>query len=327
MASSGTNAIMKALRGINIPLSEAKYTTRYQGYSNNTYIQSKLSQLKHEGYCVMDNVFDSTFVSNLRSEITYAKEVQAMDVNHTHLVLPTGKQQEQTKLFPKHNIYELDCLLKPNFVTEDSLRNCHYLNSDQTLKKMIHTYLPELGLLNGISPLKLQYNDGNYGCFPCHTDASLIVGKQASETFNSFSPTSADNRVITAIIYMNDYKPKQGGELRLYPILQNPVDIAPVAGRVVLFSSTTMLHRVLPSTTTPRGDKRVCATIWFHGDNSYGGVINRRADMTPKPLPENANSVETALFLLQPYYRPFTCRMLYADVSSWAPLKINPTAL
>ena len=102
----------------------------------------------------------------------------------------------------------------------------------------------------------------------------------------------------------------------MYPILQEPVDIAPVAGRVVLFSSTTMLHRVLPSTTTPRGDKRVCATVWLHGDNSYGGAIERRADMTPKPLPDNANSVETALFLLQPYYRPFTCRMLYADVSS-----------
>jgi hypothetical protein len=261
-------------------------------------------------------VFDKDFISNLRDEITIAKEADAMDINHTHLVLPgaSPRDKDEIKVFPKHNILELDCLVKQELITSHTLKNCHFVNSDDTLKRMIDTYVPNLGILNGISPVKLQYNGGNNACFPIHTDASLVVGKPAGKHFKEFSPENSDNRIITAIIYMNDYKPQQGGELRLYPILQDPVDISPMAGRVVMFSSTTMLHRVLPSKIKNNSNNnRMCATIWFHGDNSFNGTINRREELVPSPLPQNANPVETALFLLQPYYRPFTCRMLYAD--------------
>ena len=294
-----------------IPFHDMKFT---MPFLNNNQLNSKFQQLEHEGYCVLDNVFDKNFISNLRDEVIIAKEANAMDINHTHLILP----ENETKVFPKHNIYELDGLLKPELITNDTLKNCHFINSDNTLKTMIDKYIPNLGIVNGISPLKLQYNGGNNACFPIHTDASLIVGKPAEKHFKNFSAASSDNRIITAIIYMNDYQPQQGGELRLYPILQDPVDIAPIAGRVVLFSSTTMLHRVLPSkiknnNNNNNDNNRICATIWFHGDNSFNGIINKRKDLVPKPLPENANPVENALFLLQPYYRPFTCRMLYAN--------------
>jgi Rps23 Pro-64 3,4-dihydroxylase Tpa1-like proline 4-hydroxylase len=59
------------------------------------------------------------------------------------------------------------------------------------------------------------------------------------------SDEELDGRRITAIFYLNPgWQQGQGGELRLYPFPDaGPVDIAPVADRLVLFSSTRMLHR------------------------------------------------------------------------------------
>ena len=49
---------------------------------------------------------------------------------------------------------------------------------------------------------------------------------------------------VTAIFYLNDgWEPRHGGVLRLYPWPEAPVDIEPLGGRLVLFSSTQMHHR------------------------------------------------------------------------------------
>lgn len=44
-----------------------------------------------------------------------------------------------------------------------------------------------------------------------------------------------------------DWKPKDGGELKLFPFPYMPTEISPVAGRLVLFPSAMMIHSVLPS--------------------------------------------------------------------------------
>ena len=38
-----------------------------------------------------------------------------------------------------------------------------------------------------------------------------------------------------------------------------PIDVAPIAGRVVIFPSATMLHEVLPTTG---GAERLALTLW-----------------------------------------------------------------
>jgi hypothetical protein len=49
---------------------------------------------------------------------------------------------------------------------------------------------------------------------------------------------------VTAIFYLNQHwKPSHGGQLRLYPFPAPPVDIQPLQDRLVLFSTTRMLHR------------------------------------------------------------------------------------
>ena len=78
--------MMKALQMATskIPLQDLKFTLPFLTNNN---LQSKFQQLQHEGYCVLDNVFDTNFISSLREEITIAKEMDAMDINHTHLIL------------------------------------------------------------------------------------------------------------------------------------------------------------------------------------------------------------------------------------------------
>jgi SM-20-related protein len=58
------------------------------------------------------------------------------------------------------------------------------------------------------------------------------------------SDAAVDGRRVTCILYLNDaWQPDAGGQLRLYPFPAPPVDIEPVADRLVLFASTSMLHR------------------------------------------------------------------------------------
>lgn len=62
----------------------------------------------------------------------------------------------------------------------------------------------------------------------------------------------ADRR-ITATVYLNpDWETTDGGQLRLYPpASDDPVDIAPLAGRLVAFLGDEVEHAVRP-THTPR---------------------------------------------------------------------------
>ena len=186
----------------------------------------KLAHLKHDGFCVIDNVFGSEWVNAAREEILLAKEHNCMQLNHTHLLVPDqGSNQMKRELVAKEKIYELDCLVNADLgsTLEHAGKD---LMKDTSLREIMHDAMPELGLLKGQQPLKLQLNEGSGGCFPIHTDASLAVGDKPSE--------GADGRIVTALLYLNpQWKPDHGGQLRLYPILEDPVDIDPIADRMV----------------------------------------------------------------------------------------------
>ena len=96
----------------------------------------------------------------------------------------------------------------------------------------------------GTSTVKLQSNEGG-GCFPHHYD-------------NAGPPSK---RKLTALFYLNpNWKPADGGELLISPWLAPCVRVPPVHGRLALFLSDTMLHRVLPCHS-----QRYCFTIWLDG--------------------------------------------------------------
>lgn len=93
--------------------------------------------------------------------------------------------------------------------------------------------------------VKVQRNGGGGGAFPLHWDTSPSVSK----------------RIFTAIVYLNpSWSRGDGGELLLAPFPYAPVRVAPLLDRLVIFSSTSLLHRVLPSSA-----ERFCVTVWLEG--------------------------------------------------------------
>lgn len=71
-----------------------------------------------------------------------------------------------------------------------------------------------------------------------------------------------NHRTLTCILYLNeDWKPENGGMLRLYLDEANPahfIDIAPVAGTLVTFLSARFWHEVLPAQCV-----RMSLTGWY----------------------------------------------------------------
>ena len=76
---------------------------------------------------------------------------------------------------------------------------------------------------------------------------------------------SDNSRMLTIIAYLNEgWEKGMGGELRVYDSDAADgkfVDVAPLAGRVVMFKSHEVHHAVLPANF-----KRLCIQIWSHGE-------------------------------------------------------------
>lgn len=72
----------------------------------------------------------------------------------------------------------------------------------------------------------------------------------------------AGHRVISCILYLNeDWKPEDGGQLRLYDGPEDNAesrDVLPGGGNFVIFLSGSVYHEVLPATR-----ERVSLTGWF----------------------------------------------------------------
>lgn len=125
---------------------------------------------------------------------------------------------------------------------------------------------PSLRLLgDGSATIKLQCNEGSHGCFPLHYD-------------NAGPPS---RRQLTALFYLNPgWAAADGGELQLQPWLRAPVRVPPMHGRLVLFLSDTMLHRVLPCHA-----RRYCFTIWLDGEATNGaGALQLDSRLDPASL-------------------------------------------
>lgn len=71
-----------------------------------------------------------------------------------------------------------------------------------------------------------------------------------------------DARVISAVLYLNEgWNPADGGQLRLYPEAEAPVEVQPTAGTLVLFRSADLAHEVLPARR-----ERWSVAGWFRRD-------------------------------------------------------------
>lgn len=115
---------------------------------------------------------------------------------------------------------------------------------------MVHTAFAALGrrlsrdLWLGIAGFELQLA-------AYEADARYARHKDASR--------HRSDRVLTAILYLNpDWQPCDGGELRLHCHDGTTHDLAPLAGRLILFRSDELEHEVRPAQR-----RRLAVTAWY----------------------------------------------------------------
>jgi len=86
------------------------------------------------------------------------------------------------------------------------------------------------------------------GCFPLHFDTTAETSR----------------RCLTAILYLSqEWAEGGGGELEAHPFPLAPRAYAPLAGRLLCFSSVALLHRVRRCR-----HRRVCVSLWFSSASS-----------------------------------------------------------
>ncbi len=117
------------------------------------------------------------------------------------------------------------------------------------------------------------------------------------------------------------WSPADGGQLRLFPFpFSPPVDIAPLSDRLVLFASTRMMHRVLPSSAS----ERACFTIWLSQTRRRPqAMMGRRPPVASGTssatggLPSEGSSLsdkaEALGFLMQPHIRKHVVKLAFAE--------------
>lgn len=99
-----------------------------------------------------------------------------------------------------------------------------------------------------------------------------------------------NGRAYTAILYLNDsWQAGCGGCLRLHvdrnsnasedPDTASYVDVEPVAGRLVVFSSQKVMHEVMPVAEDGDSASRFAITLWILDP----GIPLQSASSTSKP--------------------------------------------
>uniref|UniRef100_A0A7S3LII3 Fe2OG dioxygenase domain-containing protein n=1 Tax=Aplanochytrium stocchinoi TaxID=215587 RepID=A0A7S3LII3_9STRA len=208
-------------------------------------LRTTVENFNKAGYCVLDEFFETSIVQKLHSEITQLQAANLMKPNQVQFLV-----EGKTLLVTKPGIFEADLFDKTlrSFEPLETFRDVYGKYGEEFVTALqANGYSKSLVAGENGRVVKLQYNDGNGGCFPLHYD----------------NPGRPNKRVVTCAIYLNpDWKEGDGGELELVPFLASPVIIPPKMNRLVIFRSDSILHRVLPTNA-----KRYCFTIWIDGKN------------------------------------------------------------
>ena len=142
--------------------------------------------------------------------------------------------------------------------------------------------------------VRIQINTGKGGCYTMHTDQGTTADS-ASQTLHA-----------TALFYLNaDWRPADGGELRVFPYPYPAEVIPPVEGRLVLFEPR-MVHDVLPNYR-----KRFCFTLWC---GAKGGGFSKQIDHDSLKQMELSTSLAEAAAVAEAWRRR-ECHPLVYDAA------------
>eukprot|EP01060_Flectonema_neradi_P007595 TRINITY_DN15329_c0_g1_i1.p1 TRINITY_DN15329_c0_g1~~TRINITY_DN15329_c0_g1_i1.p1 ORF type:complete len:326 (+),score=67.05 TRINITY_DN15329_c0_g1_i1:35-1012(+) len=197
------------------------------------------SGLQNKGFVVIDDALDASLASDLQKELSDLYKGGHMSPNEVQFSTADGPVR-----FVKPNIFEAD-LHDANMLSKTPIIG-NIFHGDDISSCLSHNFKTLGGTSN--KTVKLQVNSGSGGCFPLHYD----------------NPGPPNKRAATVLFYLNKgWQKEHGGEVVIQPFLENPIKIAPLFNRVVVFLSDRVLHRVLPCHST-----RYLITLWIDGEDT-----------------------------------------------------------
>ncbi|WP_352337335.1 2OG-Fe(II) oxygenase [Psychrobacter sp. 16-MNA-CIBAN-0192] len=165
---------------------------------------TQLDKLVHEGWIIIDEVFESKALLALQAESGF--------IDYRDAQLTDGIQVSDIRGD------------KIRWITKDFFAGFYYLNSINQLAAVLNR-----ALFAGI-----RHSEAHYACYP------VGFGYQ----WHSDNPVGRDERVISAVFYLNDdWSADDGGALELVDNQGRSHKIMPAANRLIIFNSNLM-HQV-----------------------------------------------------------------------------------
>ena len=212
-------------------------------------LEAARAPLLERGYAVVDNALSRADAALLHEEMA---SLRSRNVLRQHRFGFRSSTTAVPQIYEKPHIFEAE--LDDDHLHTEAPRLVTALSRIRLAEEAAAAF-PDLKLHANRPPpadrgvtVKLQCNEGHGGCFPLHYD-------------NAGPPS---RRRLTILTYLNpEWVEGDGGELQLLPWLERARSIRPLHGRIVLFLSDVILHRVLPSRAT-----RYCFAVWLNGDGT-----------------------------------------------------------
>lgn len=237
---------------------------------------STVAHLRRHGYAYQDGILSSDHAAVLLHEFQHLIDRKLATPNKTHILRRSSPTSSPTTTtYVKRAVIQAETSALQEPITQSPCLLA--LQADSSLLALLNVHWPRLTLHQ--QDVKVQRASGLHGCFPIHID----------------SAADHDARILTALLYPHHEWPYQDGALRIYTSPISHVDLLPRPGRLVLFSSRLMHHRVLPAQ-----HNRFAITLWL------SGTIRR-----PNPTTPHLQSLQArvAYQLLQPRFRDMAFRL------------------
>ena len=260
-----------------------------------------LSAALHEdGYWLCDGAASAAFCALLRSEVGALASAGLLRPSLNRVATQrSGSAVLAGEVCVKRGVSELDLVLQGEeqaccaeaLALAPTLREWLRDGGCAALLARLQAAAPTLRL-TALDTCKLQLNDGQGGCFPLHFDTTAETSQ----------------RRLTCILYLSpDWRESDGGELCLFPFPLDKRQLSPFEGRLVLFPSVTLLHRVLPSR-----QQRACLSLWFAAE--AWSPLASLPDRYPNwAAGDDAEASQLLAFLRRPANGRLLCKVLLSE--------------
>ncbi len=192
---------------ITLDLSETQKALDYSDFSANweqRINDEVLDIFVHDGFIVIDDVYSQTALLALQAESGF---IDYRDAKLTEGVRKTDIRGDRIR-----------------WITKDFFAGYYYL---QSINELAH-------LFNRTLFAGIRHSEAHYACYP----------PRFGYKWHSDNPVGRDERVVSAVFYLNDeWEDADGGQLSIIDSHNQPHQLLPKANRLVIFDSN-LQHQV-----------------------------------------------------------------------------------